>query len=190
RAGLAWSLNPGSGLARKLLGDGRTVFRGGFGIAYDGFAWFYGGGYLSNYPRAQSFQIDAPETVELFSQVIVKPAKGLDPLVAFSNLPEDAQLPTTHSYSFSIQRQFGRDYVAEIGYAGNRNYHLEFQTERNPAVLTPAQASAVIAARNANQIPSAQQRRVNPAWGSRTVYETSATGRYNALFGRIDKRLS
>src|SRR5262249_27781294 len=27
RAGLAWSPNPGSGLARKLLGDGRTVFR-------------------------------------------------------------------------------------------------------------------------------------------------------------------
>ncbi|MEO7653407.1 MAG: hypothetical protein ABIZ80_23355, partial [Bryobacteraceae bacterium] len=191
RGSLAWSPDPTEGLFRSLLGNGRTVFRGGYGISYDLFGSFLvAGNAIANYPRAQSFELLRPETSNLYPRVQPRSPKGLDPLAAFSNLPETAQLPTTHFYNFAVQRQFGRDYSLEAGYAGSRSYHLEIATEHNPAILTTNQAERVIAARISTVIPASQLRRVHPEWGSRAVTETSATGRYNALYARFDKRLS
>jgi carboxypeptidase family protein len=191
RAGLAWSPNPKGRMVRRIVGAGRTVFRGGFGIAYDWFGDAIAGGVgNTNYPRARSFQIDLSEATNLYPNVVVKPAKGLDPAATFVNLPQYAQLPTVNFYSFAIQRQIAKDYIVELGYAGNRDYHVGNRVERNPAVLTQAQANSVIAAGVLTVIPGAQQRRLHPAWGSRVVYETSFLGRYNALYARFDKHLS
>jgi hypothetical protein len=51
------------------------------------------------------------------------------------------QNPTTHFYSFSIQRHLAAGRIVEIGYSGNRSYHQIRQGQGNPGILTAAQAA-------------------------------------------------
>ncbi|MBI1790537.1 MAG: TonB-dependent receptor, partial [Acidobacteria bacterium] len=188
RLGLAFSPGQKDGVLRKVLGDGQTVFRGGYGIAYDFILDMFIG--RNNYPRAVSATVNRPQTTNLFPNAPAAIAGALDPLANFVNVAPGAQLPATHFYSFSMQRQFQRGYVAELGYAGNRAYHLERGGQSNYAVLTPAQAQTVIAARNANAIASVQRRRLNPDWGSRANTQTNGNGHYNSAYVRVDKRFA
>jgi hypothetical protein len=103
------------------------------------------------------------------------------------NSPSDTQNPATNFWSFGIQRQFKSNYILEIAYTGNRSYHQIRQGQLNPGLLTQAQAQTVIAG---GSIPSLQARRVNPAWGSRVLIESTALGEYHGTFVRLDKRMS
>ena len=116
------------------------------------------------------------------------------------NAPEDLQAPTNAFWSFSIQREFSRNYILEIGYTGNRSWNGIRQGQGNPGILTEAQAAQVRASNNPNSIPALPgvtqpgggppSRRLNPAWGSRVLIESTAFGRYNAGYVKFDKRLS
>jgi hypothetical protein len=61
------------------------------------------------------------------------------------------------------------------------------QTQANPAVLTAQQAATIL---TGGTIPSVQARRINPAWNSRTIIESTAKGEYHAGYIRFDKRMS
>jgi len=190
RFGFAYSPSSKEGWLGRLLGDGQTVIRGGFGVSYDVLFFNLASNAATNYPRtivdnqfqlANVFpQLPPPQTT----------APVFTPLAGFVNFLQDSQNPTTHFYSFSIQRQFSKDYIFEIGYTGSRSYHQIAQGQLNPGILTPQQAQTVIATRSTASIPSVQARRVHPEWGSRTTFPTSANANYNALFLRFDKRLS
>jgi hypothetical protein len=90
-------------------------------------------------------------------------------------------------WSLSVQRQFGNKYILELGYTGNRSYHQIRQSQANPPVLTAAQAAAAIALQS---IPSTQERRLNPKWGSRTLIESTAKAAYEAGYVKFDRRLT
>jgi hypothetical protein len=168
------------------------VFRGGYGIGYD--VLFYNILVVNagNYPRVVNLTKNQPDTINLYPQLLPKVATlgPLNPLATFVNSPEDTQRPTSHYYSFSIQRQFRTNYIFEIGYSGNRGYHGVRQGQLNPGILTPAQAQQVIATGNTASIPGLQARRLNPLWGQRVTIETTALGKYNAVYFRFDKKLS
>jgi hypothetical protein len=117
-------------------------------------------------------------------------AATFNPLATFVNSPTNLQSPTNHFYSASIQREFYKNYVFELGYTGNRSYHGINQDQANPGTLTQAQANTVIAAGNANAIPSLQARRIYPQYGSRVLISSNASGNYNGLYVKLDKRLS
>ncbi len=192
RGGLAWSPTPKDGFLRKLLGDGGTVFRGGYGVAYDVLFYNILTVNASNYPRVVTQLTNQPATINLFPTLAPKTATvpPFDPLAVFVNSPEDLQRPTTHFYSFSIQRQFKEFNILEIGYAGARAYHAIRQGQTNPGILTRAQADTVIASRNPAAIPGLQARRLNPAWGSRVSIESTAIGNYNSMFVRYDRKFN
>jgi hypothetical protein len=170
-----------------------TVIRGGYGVAY---VQFYGADpatFAGNYPFNSSNRLTPPETFNRYPVIPPKPAT-LPPLNAraetFNDLLPDTQNPTTHFYSLSLQRQFGANYFVEAGYLGNRSYHLRRSGPRNPAILTPEQAQAVIASGDPAVIPPAPARRINPAWGARNSIEYAAISNYNAAFVRFDRKLS
>jgi hypothetical protein len=144
----------------------------------------------SNYPRVVNSITTNP--VDQFPTLAPKIATlpPFNPLNAFVNTPTDTQNPTVNFWSLSFQRQFKSNYIFEVGYTGNDSYHGVRQGQGNVPILTQAQASAVIASGNANSIPTVQARRVNPAWGSRTLIEATALGEYHAMFVRFDKKLS
>ena len=190
RFGLAWSPGPKDGLLGKLLGEGKTVFRGGYGIAYDVLFYNILTVNASNYPRVVVNQLNFPDANNLYPQLLPRQATvpALNPLATFVNSPANMQNPATHYYSFAMQRQLSGSVVMEIGYTGSRSYHQINQGDANPGTLTAAQAQAVLAAGSASAIPSLQARRLNPAWGDRVLIESNAWGTYDAGYIRVDKR--
>ncbi len=195
RAGLAYSPTAKDGFLRRLLGDGQTVFRGGYGMAYDVLFYNILTVNASNYPRVSVSEADRPQLVNVWPTLLPPgPAVPIfNPFALYVNSPEDMQNPTTHFYSFSIQRQFSRNYVFEAAYNGSRSYHQIRQGQWNPGILTPEQAQRVRETGNAASIPGlvgATSRRLNPAWGSRLTIESTALANYNAMYVKLDKRLS
>jgi hypothetical protein len=192
RVGLAYSPNPSGGLARTLFGSGQTVFRGGYGVAYDQFFLNLLSNAAQNSPRIFSDVKNSPDTYNQYP-TLPRPtvtAGTFSPTSTFTNVPEDAQNPTTHFYSFAIQREFAKTNIFEIAYSGNRSYHQIRFMDANFATITPAQAQTVISTLNPASIPAIGLRRPIPTAGFRYVYETAANANYNALYFRFDKRLS
>jgi Carboxypeptidase regulatory-like domain len=196
RVGFAYSPSSKSGWRRSLFGDGRTVFRGGFGISYgtafeqanDRYFSVFG----SNYPYNAAVVLEPPATLNLYP---ARPddlpgLEAFNPGAMFYNYDTHPKNPTTHFYSFSVQRQLGEHHVVEIGYSGNHSYHVLRQTDRNWSVLTEEQAARVIATGNSSIISGVRGRRLNPAWGARFVRETTDSHNYNAGYVKYDRRMA
>lgn len=191
RVGFAWS--PRS--SNSLLGDGKTVFRGGFGMGYD--VLFYNILTVNTNPTVQL--VDLFNVVDVYPNLI--PASGtpatFNPLSSYTNSPEDIQNPDAKYWSFSIGREIG-DFIVEVGYTGSRSGHGINQVHMNPGTLTPEQAALVAATQNSNAIPSLQARRVNPQFGIRTSIpayvgpvgnDVEARSTYHGVYSSVNKRL-
>ena len=198
RFGFAYSPSASNGLLGKLFGDGKTVLRGGFGMSYDYLFFNIHTVTASNFPRVRTALLDRPNN--LFPRQQTGAAPGFDPRLTYVNAPSDLQAPTNAFWSFSIQREFSRNYILEVGYTGNRSWNGIRQGQGNPGILTAEQAAQVRATNNPNIIPALPgvtqpgggpaSRRLNPAWGSRVLIESTAFGRYNAGYVKFDKRMS
>jgi hypothetical protein len=207
RVGFAYSPDAESGLLGKLFGNGKSSIRGGFGIGYD--VLFYSliaSGPAQNYPRndTQSFS-GAAAPIDVFPTL---PPKVTSPTLTSSSvliyIPSDAQNPTTHYWSLSIQRQLRSDYTLELGYNGNRSYHLIRQGQANPGQLSPAKAAAVIAGcttatiatcespagfhRSPSNAIATDRGRINPNWDNRTLLETTGIGAYHGAYVQMSGR--
>lgn len=193
RVGFAWS--PRS--SNALLGDGKTVFRGGFGMGYDLLFWNLLTVNGSNYPRVV-VPLDT-NVKDVYPNL--KPVSGsavFNPLAQFVNSAEDTENPESKFWSFEVGRDLG-DFVLELGYAGSRGYKGINQIELNPGILTEAQAALVASAKNPAAIPSLQLRRLYPQFGSRLSIpatigpgdnDVEARSTYQALFASLRKRMS
>jgi len=188
RAGFSWSPSGGQGFTGKLFGDGKTVFRGGFGIGYD--TLFFNILTVATNPLVVIAQQNNVSNVFPTLPSISATVPPFNPLNQFVNANTDMQNPTTHYYSFTMQRQLTKTVLFEIGYTGNRSYHQIRQGRGNPAVLTEAQAATVRQTLNPASIPTTQQRRELPTAGDRVLIESTANALYNAGFLQLTKRLS
>ena len=193
RVGFNWA--PRS--SNPILGDGKTVFRGGFGMGYD--VLFYNlltvNG--SNFPRvvvASLFNVQ-----DVYPGLI--PASGapvFSPLATYVNSAENTVNPDSKYWSFSIGREIG-EFVVELGYTGSKTGHGINQVLANPSLLTPEQAALVAATKNANAIPSVQARRLYPQYGGRILIpaydgpagnDVEARSEYNGFYAQVQKRLN
>jgi len=200
RFGFAYSPSATTGLLGKVLGQDRTVIRGGYGMTYDYLFFNILTVTASNFPRVRTSNVDRAPLVNTWPALRTGAAPGFDPRLGYVNAPENLQSPTSHIWSLSIQRQLGKGLQLEFGHSGSRSYNGVRQGQLNPGILTEAQAAQVRAANNTNIIPGLPgvtaavnplpSRRLNPAWGGRTTIETTATGFYSAGYVRFDKRFS
>jgi carboxypeptidase family protein len=190
RAGFAYSPHSNN----KFIGDGKTVVRGGYGVAYD--VLFYNlltvNG--SNYPRVVT--LNQGNVRDLYPNKLTGSATAtFNPLADWTNSAENTENPESRFYSLTVQREV-RNYLFEVGYSGSRGAKGINQIAVNPAILTPEQAETV---RNGGTIPNVQARRLHPEFGGRTLipaYEgpsgndVEAKSRYNALFVSAKRRLA
>ncbi|MGH9629952.1 MAG: hypothetical protein ACRD7E_16665, partial [Bryobacteraceae bacterium] len=193
RLGLAYSPSATDGILGSIFGDGLTVFRGGYGVSYDILFFNILTVTASNYPRVVNVNLNRGEGIaDQYPQLVPgsPDIQPLNPLNIFVNANTDMQNPTTHFYSFSMQRQFGRNYIFELGYTGSRSYHQIRQGQLNPGILTDQQAATVRETKSLTSIPSLQQRRLNPQWGSRVTIESTALANYNAGYAKFDRRFA
>jgi hypothetical protein len=199
RVGFAYSPGFSSGLLSTLFGDGQSSIRGGFGVGYDVLFYSLMAFTANNYPRndPQSLSVSGgnPPALDQFPTLpprVSTPTLGAS--TPFVNVNSDAQNPTSNYWSLSIQRQIHSNLTLEIGYNGNRSYHLIRQSQVNPPVLSAAQAASVIAnctSANVSTNPSCQDPappRLNPSWGSRQTLETTGTASYNAAYLQVNAR--
>ena len=170
---------------------GATVVRGGYGIGY---GLVYEGKTTDLLLLSANWNpvltLDRAQLANAYPILPTRPVPAFDPLRLYMNYQSDAKNPTTHFYTFSVQREFTRRYVLEAGYIGNRTYHLYVANELNPSILTPEQAQQVLATRNSGIIPTRQQRSLYPQWGSRISYQSSGFSNYNAGYVKFDRRFA
>jgi len=199
RIGFAYSPTSSDGILGGILGGGKSVIRGGFGIGYDVIFYNLVNFPASNYPRSNTQTNTAATLVDAYPTLLPKTnVVTLGPTTTFANLLSDTQNPTTHYWSLSLQRQLSSSFIIEAGYIGNRSYHLVRQGQANPGILTQAKADAVIAGCTATNLSSCQDptgfptspSRLDPSIASRTLLETSGQAIYNSGYVQIDKRLS
>ncbi len=198
RFGFAYSPSATSGLLGKLFGNGQTVIRGGYGMTYDVLFFNILTVNASNYPRVVVSDLDRTQLVNVWPALLPASATPVfDPYATYVNSPVDTQNPTTHFYSLTIQRQFARNYIFEIGYTGARSYHGIRQGQLNPGVLTQEQAATVRQTGSANSVPGLVpsrtfpvSRRLFPGYGNRVTIEATALADYNAMYLKFDRRLS
>ena len=190
RAGFAYSPRTNN----WLLGDGKSVLRGGFGIGYDVLFYNLLVVNASNYPRVVT--LDVNNVRDLYPNKLTGSATpAFDPLAGWTNSAADTESPESRFYSLTMQREVG-NYLFEVGYSGSRGAKGINQILMNPSILTAEQAATV---RAGGVIPSAQARRIFPQYGVRTVIpsyagpggnDVEAKSKYNAVFVSAKRRLS
>jgi hypothetical protein len=159
RLGLAWAPRGSGGLARALFGDSdQTSIRLGFGRFFSAVEGVSAGVMAGDAPYGSTYISPAPP---LFSNPFITASTGVDngqrfplrfpplnasasnpnsnvnwaPFLPISGLPgyyPGSVSPYTEQYTFSLQRQFGRNTVLTASYVGSQSHHLLTLLQANP----------------------------------------------------------
>jgi hypothetical protein len=175
--GLAWSPSVSSGwLGRRIgrwLGDGKTVFRGGYQISYDAFFTQVMTNAAVGTPNAISTPVTAPNTGRGAANWLEQlPTSGAAPSLTGSESAIDPNLrsPYTERWSFGFERQLPQSMLLDVSYVGSESHHLYTKADRNPLLLT--------------------RMRPYPNYGPVIVFDNEGNSSYHALQARLDRRFS
>ncbi len=201
RVGVAWT--PGK--------SGNTVFRAGFGIAYDVIFDNIG---LNTVPpefyTTETLQTGLTGTGFLANGgITTPPASGLSPAQARANTSSfipNQLLPYSINYTFDVQHVFATNYTLDVRYVGDKGVHLILQEQLNrvspitptqdiptymsvPSAATLASLPLTVGALRAigNGIPAyANAGFSNPI----TAYEPMGYSEYNGLQAQLTRRFA
>jgi outer membrane receptor protein involved in Fe transport len=139
RMGVAW--NPG---------HGKTVFRMGSGVFYDGFFTNITDNSASTAPNVLGGTFVAPNTGRGASaplSLVSSVTPTLNPLSTVDTISSNLVSPLTYQWNASVERQLPFQLLATAAYVGTRGNHLFINLDLNPGVngvrLNPARGSIV-----------------------------------------------
>ncbi|HLA38742.1 MAG TPA: TonB-dependent receptor, partial [Candidatus Glassbacteria bacterium] len=138
--GLAWSPSFRSGWLGRLLGEDKTVLRGGYQISYDAFfSQMIGLLLATSTPNAISTDISAPGTGRgspNWSAQLPAVARAPSLLDAQAGaLEKDLRNPYTERWSFGFQRQLSNRLMLDGSYVGSVSHKLTTWADVNPRQL-------------------------------------------------------
>jgi Carboxypeptidase regulatory-like domain len=179
-------IGPRFGAAYDLMGNGRTIIRGGYGIFWN----FTPGGTSSSKAQNPPFLQATTFSTNFGSNLILSqglPAPpGVDPNRAPAGTTRSAfdiyfRDGYAHNFNVNMQRQFGANYMVEAAYSGSRSRQMALKTDLNQAPPIVG-----VSDQNVNR-PFA---RTAPAL--RTVGTLSSTGllNYNGFFVKFQRRFA
>jgi hypothetical protein len=180
RLGAAYSVDP------------KTVLRGAYGVSYAHFNRAGGGNILGiNGPQVVIAAVVQSPTQASFRTTAQGYPAGLtdpdkfNPLAAnISYIPRESRTGYVQNWSFSVQRELPRGFLADLGYVGSHSEKLIVFADFNEArPLTTAQLALPAAQR-----PTLQQRRPNQSFSAITVTWPEATADYHALQFRFERK--
>ncbi|HUQ94036.1 MAG TPA: TonB-dependent receptor [Bryobacteraceae bacterium] len=181
---------PRVGLAYALTNDQKTLIRAGYGIYFNP-SWSNIEGQFAIYqPFTRIIDINAPfSTANPWGNF---PGGNPHPYVPSKNSVFDNEITglsygpnfkelSMQQWNINIQREFARDWLVTIGYAGTRGTHIPYLRDINQARYIPG-ASTVA---NINQ-----RRPLAPYFSRYSFIESVTNSSYNSLQASMDKRLS
>jgi hypothetical protein len=205
---------PRVGLSFDPWGNGKTSIRAAFGINYD-----TTGGNLANAtqgapPWGNVLTLQGP--LPFLNPYINNPGGNPFPGCGGNPCGKDAAFvsngtyiavqpnakPTTvDTWNFTIQRQFGQNWLISAAYAGSETSHLWVTHQLNPGTLFPGApnvAACAATATNANCVTNLPLRRLftvlrpsyGPQIGFMDQFDSGGTANYNGLILTLQKRLS
>jgi hypothetical protein len=163
------------------------VIRAGFGISYDPF--FIGQQILRIYPNQISYSLAGVNSFQPVSTVaqgipaLVFPAVGNGALpmpsaVSLNSMGDNYTRSYILSWNFTLQKELGHGFVAQLGYVGNRQVHQQYEINVN--------AGQVLGAGNAGE-PLDQQ------FGRTAItnyFEPFGHSHYDALQATLNRRFA
>lgn len=183
------NLMPRVGFAYKL--GTKTVVRAGYGVFYSymepmGDAeWLIG-----NLPYAYGVSLSSsPTTPALYlSQGLASGALDIARAtgVQLAAIGRQAISPYGQQWNFNIQRDFGHNWMLEVGYSGSKATHLERVIDENYSAPGPGNINA----KRPYQTVAVPGTSINAALGPIYGYHFNGNTNYNALVTRLEKRFS
>jgi hypothetical protein len=185
RLGVVWDPN----------GDGRMSIRASYGIFFDTIPAQYNLNTETAPPWGNRTALTGVDFADPYKNY---PGGNPFPVVFDANAPfaingtfntfnYDTHMTYVEQWNFSIQRQFGRDWLASVSYLGNEMVHLFGTRELNPGVFAPGATVGNLSARRLFNT-------LNPTWGKNfgftDIWDDGGTGSYNGMLLSLQKRFS
>ena len=173
--GLAWSPSYQSGWLGKILGENKTVWRGGYQISYDApFTQELSLLLATSTPNASSTDNQAQGTgrgsPNWFEQLPA--AAGAPSLLDAQQgaLEKDFRNPYTEHWSFGFQRQLSNNLMLDGSYVGSESHKLTTWDDANPRQL--------------------DGQRLYPDFGIRQIRTSQGNSSYHAMQWHVDRRFA
>lgn len=177
----------------KLLGDNKTVIRGGAGLFYDhGFTNLLDnnlGGAPNDVPASLSGNatLANPRGTSgwnwAYAQARLNPV--LNPYAGVTSVDANLKSPKIYQWNFNIQRELPAGFSATIGYVGTRGQHLFARDMLNPYLSDWNNPLAG----NVNPTGS-DYYRVFTGRGSIGIVDNTADSHYHALQAELNRRMT
>lgn len=155
RLGFSYQFSQTAGLLGRLIGDGRTVLRGGYSRTYDHLfnAAILGQEQFGSFPFVKSVSLSGvAHAVDTLRAAEISPIKGDVNMLKRGILAADLRSSHAEQFSLQLQRQIQTNWILKIGYIGAKGTALLQTVDGNPTLsgtlgrqrLDPTRGSVVL----------------------------------------------
>lgn len=184
----ALGLAPRFGFAWDPFGRGRTALRGGGGIFFDR---IQGNPTMDTLPNPPTVYTPSVYYGWIDSLGDAAGQGILAPSTIGNSLLGKQKNPTVYNYSFGIQQQIGRYWIADLSYAGSISRHLLWKRNINPVAI----GANWVDVHPENIDPTVGNRalpsnflRPYMGYGDINIYEFASTSNYNSLLASVNRK--
>ncbi len=135
---------PRVGVAWDPTGGGRWLVSSAYGVFYEPYYTGQGGPIqdaISAPPYLKTPQVVLPNWADPFNGNYPFSGPGFSTPMTLLVLNPNIRLPYAQDWNLTIQRSFGANWLAEVGYVGTKGTRLPRFIEGNPAIYYPGQST-------------------------------------------------